>query len=96
MKLRSKKKLKSSANIIGLFSVRSKFSNRFVSSEKIVSCSFSVLALYRLINMNSVSSINASKIKIRPCLSDAFFLTVYDILPKKAIRSPHKLDLPWE
>ena len=72
-KLQSKNKLKSPANIIGLFSVRWKFSNRFVSSKKVVSWSFLVLALYKLIHMNSVSSINASIIKICPCLSDAFF-----------------------
>ena len=43
--------------------------------------------------MNSVSSINAAKIKSRPSLSDAFFLRY---ATKKAIRIPHELDLPWE
>ena len=95
-KLRSRNKLKSPANIIGLLLVRLKFSNVFVSSENVVSWSFSVLALYQLIEMNSVSSINASITKICPCLSDAFFVTVYVILPKKAITTLHKLDLPLE
>ena len=94
-KLRSRNKLKSPANIIGLFLVKSKFSNKFISSENVVSWSFAVFALCKLININSVSSINAI-IKIRPCLSDALFLTVYIMLPKKAIRTPHELDLPWE
>ena len=46
-KLQSRNKLKSSANIIGLFLVRSRFSNKFVSSKKVVSWSFTVLALYK-------------------------------------------------
>ena len=44
-KLQSRNKLKSTANIMGLFLVISKFSNRFVVSEKVVSWSFLVLVL---------------------------------------------------
>ena len=60
---------------MGLLFVRSKFSNRFVSCKKLLSQFFSVFVLYKLFKANSVSSVNASMIKIHPYLSDTFFLT---------------------
>ena len=62
-------------------------------------CSFSVLALYKLIKMYSESLIETSRIKMRPSLSVSYlfvFLTEKVSFPEYTVRKSWEFVFPWE
>ena len=92
----SKNKLKSPAIISCFFGFVSSFSNSTNMLFSISICSFSGLALYKLIKVYSKSLIETSRIKMRPSLLVSSLLTKNVSVPKQAIWTPEEFVFPWK
>ena len=92
----SKNKLKSPAIISCFFGFVSSFSNSTNMLLSISICSFSGLALYKLIKVYSKSLIETSRIKMRPSLLVSSLLTKNVSVPKQAIWTPEEFVFPWK